>query len=349
MRVLFLYDDSEHAVPLLRAAEHFARMGIEFASHETHSTESAMRLVDRTAVDVLLLHQPLVSDDAFCHGKPVAILERIDGAQLAASRRWLPSVNADGDPQPSAAAVIKGYTFRDGGNHNARRGRYHAHLLDTAGIKAGRSESTSATQGLPNPQLSTADLRKIVPGYGFGAYAKMDVPRQQLLDYGSEREYDVHCVGYVDYNGSEIETHRNLAIDMVEAWGEANPGKAIWGRGRCLRPAEYLRSMFAAKTVVSPWGWGEACHRDYEAWLLGAVLIKPSMGHVSCWPDVYRAEETYIPCRMDFSDLPEIISRIRDEWPHWRERREAAREQAMHAGDPKRIAKRIADILASVI
>ncbi len=107
--------------------------------------------------------------------------------------------------------------------------------------------------------------------------------------------------------------------------------------------------MFRSKEVVSPWGWGEACHRDYEAWLLGAVLVKPSMSHVWSWPDIYVPTETYIPCRLDFADVPEIVDRVKREWPEWRERREAAREMALRAGDPRRVARQIAGTLERVL
>ena len=116
-----------------------------------------------------------------------------------------------------------------------------------------------------------------------------------------------------------------------------------------LRPHEYLSTMFRSKVVVSPWGWGESCHRDYEAMLLGAVLVKPSMNHVTCWPDIYQPNETYIPCALDFSDLGEILERVATKWPKWRKRREEARRLALEAGDPKRVARRIASILEMVV
>lgn len=340
MRLRFLYDDIEHATPVLRAQDVLAGQGIDVMAEETHSAESAIRLIEPDT-DVLLIHQHLMSDDALDCGKPIVILERVDGAQLAASRRWL---SAD-----SIKAVLKGYTYRQPDLNNIYRGRYHAHLLKEADIIAAPGTQSSAVVGMPSPQLSTVELEKIRTGYGFGSYTKMDTPRMQMVDYASAREFDVHCVGYVDYKGSEIEAHRLAAMGMADKYEAANPGKAIVGRGRPLRPAEYLRTMFSSKTVVSPWGWGEACHRDYEAWLLGAVLIKPTMEHVACWPDVYRPEETYIPCRLDFADLPEIVARVAAEWPDWRERREAARELALEAGDPKRVARRIAATLEKVL
>lgn len=340
MRLRFLYDDAEHATPLLRVHDILAGQGVDLVAEETHSAESVVRLVEPDT-DVLLIHQTLMSDDALDCGKPIVILERVDGAQLAASRRWLSA--------PNVVAVFKGYSYRQPDLHNVYRGRYHAHLLKQAGLTITPGSQSSAVAGMPSPQLSTAELEKIRTGYGFGAYTKMDTPRGQMVDFASQRDFDLHCVGYIDYKGSEIEKHRLAAMDAAEAHEAANPETTVIGRGRPLRPAEYLSTMFSSKTVVSPWGWGEACHRDYEAWLLGAVLIKPTMEHVATWPDIYRPNETYIPCRMDFSDLPEIVARVAAEWPDWRQRRETARELALEAGNPKRVARRIAGTLEKVL
>ena len=348
MKALLLYDDLEHATPLLRATEALQESGITLDAQETHDSESAVRLVNPD-VDVVIIHQTIMSDDALDHGKPVIVLERIDGTQLAASRKWLASVASTGEAQSSVAAVMKGYTYSEPGRNNTHRGRYHAHLLRRAGMKPPASASV-ATGGLPSPQLSQADLTKIHAGYGFGAYSKMEQPRGQMVDFSADREIALHCVCYVDYKGSEVELHRMAAIAQAQEWAEACPShETIIGAGRKLRHSEYLFTMFASRTVVSPWGWGEACHRDYEAMLLGAVLIKPSMDHVTCWPDVYRPGETYIPCRLDFADLGEIVSQVTADWPQWRERRELARRLALEAGDPKRVARRIASILELVV
>ena len=340
VKLRFLYDDKEHATPVLRAIDSLVGQDIDVVAEETHSVESIVRLVD-PSTDVLLIHQTLMSDDAHDCGKPVVILERIDGAQLAASRRWLSA--------PNVVAMMKGYTFRHPEHHNKYRGRFHAHLLKTGGMTISPGVKSSAVEGIPSPQLSPAELAKIHPGYGFGAYTKMDVPRSQLIDFSAPRKYDLHCVGGVDYRGSEIQTHRLAAMDAAEQYADSHPGKAIVGRGRVLRPTEYLTTMFQSQVVVSPYGWGEAAHRDSEAWLLGAVLGKPTMQHVKTWPHIYRPDETYIRCRLDFSDLAEIVERVASEWPEWQERREAARELALLAGNPKRVARQIAGILEQVL
>lgn len=45
--------------------------------------------------------------------------------------------------------------------------------------------------------------------------------------------------------------------------------------------------------IVSPYGWGEICYRDFEAALGGALLIKPDMSHIKTWPNIYSNNMYY--------------------------------------------------------
>ena len=59
--------------------------------------------------------------------------------------------------------------------------------------------------------------------------------------------------------------------------------------------SQYLKNMRISKTVVSPFGWGEICYRDFETFIAGAALIKPNINHIITWPDLFIENETYIP------------------------------------------------------
>lgn len=41
--------------------------------------------------------------------------------------------------------------------------------------------------------------------------------------------------------------------------------------------------------------------------MCGTLLIKPDMGHMETWPDLYKEDVTYIKCSWDYSDLGEKI------------------------------------------
>jgi hypothetical protein len=70
---------------------------------------------------------------------------------------------------------------------------------------------------------------------------------------------------------------------------------------------EYLRELARSRVVVSPFGWGEICYRDFEAWTAGAALLKPAMDRIETWPSLYRAGETYEICAWDVADLTERL------------------------------------------
>ena len=62
----------------------------------------------------------------------------------------------------------------------------------------------------------------------------------------------------------------------------------------------FLEEMRQSKLCWSPFGYGELCWRDIEAYMTGAVLIKPDVSHLGSLPDLYRPHETYLPVRWDF-------------------------------------------------
>lgn len=70
---------------------------------------------------------------------------------------------------------------------------------------------------------------------------------------------------------------------------------------------EYVKEIKKAKMVLSPFGWGEICTRDFEAFAYGATLIKPSMEHSITYPNWYIPNETYIPLNWNFDNFYSII------------------------------------------
>ncbi|OPZ24643.1 MAG: hypothetical protein BWZ03_00002 [bacterium ADurb.BinA186] len=73
---------------------------------------------------------------------------------------------------------------------------------------------------------------------------------------------------------------------------------------------EYMKEIRQSKSVTSPFGYGEISFRDYDAMANGAVLIKPSMETLVTFPDLYRANETYVPIKWDLSDYKSVIDRV---------------------------------------
>lgn len=77
-----------------------------------------------------------------------------------------------------------------------------------------------------------------------------------------------------------------------------------------LSKARYVRELSDSKIVLSPFGYGEVCYRDFEAFLCGALLLKPDMSGISTWPDLYRDGETMVAHRWDLADVKDKIDEI---------------------------------------
>ena len=73
---------------------------------------------------------------------------------------------------------------------------------------------------------------------------------------------------------------------------------------------DYCDVSFRSKIGVSPYGMGELCFRDYELTQFGCLLIKPDMGSIITEPNFLIPNETYVPVKLDWSDLNETIEKV---------------------------------------
>lgn len=335
MKIDVLWDAKEagHIAPLVRTADALRRLGYDLTFAECQSFARPIQCI-RSDSEAILIHQTLVSDELLGRGLPVIILERIDGAQLGQSRQWM--------EREEVLAVIKGYTFRDPQLNNTVRGRYQAKLLADAGVVP--TGPSIAIAGMPKPQLSDDALRKIFVGYGFAAYDFMQAFHVDV-DWESPRPCPVMFAGWLEYSGSEIETHRRECIRIIAELG----GLAL--SGRTLNVEQYRTKLDRSKTVASPWGWGEPCYRDCEAILRGCVLLKPDSSHVKGWPDVFGRDFPGYSCKPDWIDLPEAVElagKARD-YAMVREQLQDARHRIIKSWQPDAIAIRFAGIFDQVL
>ncbi|MEJ2250738.1 MAG: hypothetical protein P8Y97_13930 [Candidatus Lokiarchaeota archaeon] len=72
--------------------------------------------------------------------------------------------------------------------------------------------------------------------------------------------------------------------------------------------------METSKAILSPFGWGGICYRDFEALIYGAALVKPNMDYLNTWPNIYKKNETYIPLSWEIEEWEkEILKILEDE------------------------------------
>lgn len=158
---------------------------------------------------------------------------------------------------------------------------------------------------------SESQLNKITPGWniGYSNFRSLNISNNLLFGYfltdpkfappSEKRTYTVTYRGTV--SGSRF-GQRNGVMEVIRSM---NGNQFI--TGDVLNRAAYLKEMRDSRAVVSPFGFGEICYRDFEAFICGCVLIKPDMSHLDTFPNWYNPYETYVPVKWDLSDLEEVI------------------------------------------
>ena len=126
--------------------------------------------------------------------------------------------------------------------------------------------------------------------------------KQKHLSF-DERTLNVFFNGSCPTNESSITYQRKRIFEISDSYCSdyfsANP--------ILLSRKEYKKCMKSARYALSPFGWGEICNRDFEAFLYGSCLLKPSVEHIETFPNVYIRGVTYIPFRWDFSDFKDKV------------------------------------------
>ena len=127
-----------------------------------------------------------------------------------------------------------------------------------------------------------------------------------FMDPKSGKEIDAHFRGSAHSPIAGYQRKRTIELlEGVKGLNIPNPRKRVPNE-------EYNRELRSTKLVCSPFGWGEICTRDFEAFVYGAALVKPSMEHMDTFPQWFIPNETYIPVKWDFSDFTEIIESVKE-------------------------------------
>lgn len=138
------------------------------------------------------------------------------------------------------------------------------------------------------------------PGPRVSTWLRPKVPR--FLGE-SKRRPGIHARMTTTGQGEAMRVHREHFIHKASVIPTALIGKTS--------RREYQSELRSVTSVLSPFGLGEPCYRDFEAVQCGAVLLKPAMTHVKTWPNVYSQSDS-IPLAWDGSDIAEAYVRALD-------------------------------------
>lgn len=123
-----------------------------------------------------------------------------------------------------------------------------------------------------------------------------------------KKNIDIYNRGTTSLKNLVYSYQRNIIISKLEEIKNRFQDKNVITQG-FIKRSEYYNELRRAKIVLSPFGWGEVCYKDFEIILAGSLMIKPSMDHMDTYPNVYF-DDTYIKLKWDLSDITEIIENL---------------------------------------
>ena len=127
----------------------------------------------------------------------------------------------------------------------------------------------------------------------------------EFIECGKDKVFDTHFRGSA---WSEVAgfQRRACATKLAECKNLKFPDPT-----QKVPKKEYNQELKNTRSVISPFGWGEICGRDFECFVYGAALIKPSMEHLRTFPQWYINGETYIAIDWDFTNFHEVMEMLR--------------------------------------
>jgi len=249
---------------------------------------------------------------------PVILAERRDSAVLF----W--RTYSD---HPNVRAIWK-LNVADFAYQNLTGERVHSYLM-------------GVDQPPPVREITRTEFEKIHIAPNYGVFEPM---RRWLVDRSPVRKtIPASFRGKIHYpNAPEIRTHREKCIREL---GKIRRSVASVGR----RPfPQYDRELRQSRVVVSPWGYGETCWRDIEAYFAGAILVKPWSGYVHTWPELFDPA-SYIACSPDLEGLADCVNIGLDQEARFTEAIARNREMVRQAWEPERIVNQMLPALRACL
>lgn len=290
----------------------------------------------KLGADINLIHGHKMPDHNPENQLPIVILERMDSANLRNRRDLLNDNRVKG--------IIKNTCLPFSLiNEETYQGRYHCSLIKKEFPVIFKDEPLDKK---PQP-ITEEQYSKIFIGWNFGMYDLVISCLIYKPSFDSLRPIDVHFAGNIKYGRcNSIEEHRRACVNKIKTLSP--PLRIIAETNRYQKRLDYQKTLHQTKIVVSPWGFGEACYRDYEAMYCGCVLIKPNSDFVKVEPNIYQSNITYVPCSPNFEDLKDKVNYVLSNWKSFRSMRENNYSILTKALEVDSQCKRFSDIMRSI-
>ena len=130
--------------------------------------------------------------------------------------------------------------------------------------------------------------------------------KDQIRKPSKNRRLYIFFNGQIPKESSAIAYQRRQAIEIIQRVNRIECQAPV----ERIEHSEYVNNFRNSICSISPFGYGEICNRDFEAFMFGNCLIKPSMEEIETFPNLFIKNKTYIPIDWDFEVLPSIIEQL---------------------------------------
>lgn len=204
-------------------------------------------------------------------------------------------------------------------------------------------DETNLNPKFKNVKLSGTNwLSTVQPNFFQYKEAKKDIDVFAMFQYPAKEnwEYGVKTSEYYS-------DHRQNCIEELKKFPESV--RVVTAENGKVPLEEYYSLMSRSKIVIAPFGYGEIAPRDLESAMVGAILIKPSMDHISTLPNVFIPGTTYVSCSWDYLNLVENIGVILQDYRRWQEYYvENMRQKYVEEYNPEKLVIHVHKILSEL-
>lgn len=277
-----------------------------------------IELVDRgqqpvraEGVDAVIAHQQFLTPEVLDLGVPLLMVERRDSSVL-----WEREI-ADHENVRAVWKIAKA----DLRTHKTRLLRPFTPWIDDIWVEQ-------------LPAIEEATWAKIYPQPAYLHYEQLGRWRPMLdrdLQPIASRVINVSYRGKVNYPQCPA-----VARHRARATGAVRDLPILCTTGSKLPRGDYDRELLRSRAVLSPYGYGELCYRDYEAVCAGCVLIKPPCFYIETQDGLIESENVFevLP---NFTNLGSVVQAMLADLDAAQAAVDAARSQLRTALRPESI------------
>ena len=185
--------------------------------------------------------------------------------------------------------------------------------------KEGFAIDSNQSWSVPIPNIK--DLRKLKLGWnsGLANYSLFGPLRTKILEKLGLKNFVKYSKSFVSPSTLRLKPiSSRFGVNYIHesvSWHRRSVSKLLGAdfKTNKINRYEYFKEISSSKVVISPFGLGEITLKDFEVFLSGSLLFKPSMDHMHTWPPFFIKDQTYFDYRWDLNDFKEKLLTIIDD------------------------------------